>query len=212
MPSGSFRTSMTRNRVGEDWPSKLTPIDLRVMLRPPSQPTRYRARMVFRVPSAEFDGRGDPVGVVDVAEQGVREVDVDVVEPRQPRQEFGVDQRLDEAVAPRPAEVLRAGRDVGQHLPRAVDHPHDVLRRGVRQDLLDDAGGLERAQRLVVQADPAGVVDQFLAGVGDRGGDAVPAEQVGQGEPDRAGADDQHVGVEGLGGGTVIGRGGESHR
>ena len=43
---------MTRNRVGEDWPSKLTPIDLRVMLRPPSQPTRYLARMVFWVPSA----------------------------------------------------------------------------------------------------------------------------------------------------------------
>ena len=41
------------------------------------------------------------------------------------------------------------------------------LRRGVREDLLDDAGGLERPQRLVVQADPAGVVDQLVAGVGD---------------------------------------------
>ena len=28
------------------------------------------------VPDPEFGGRGDPVGVVDVAEQGVREVDV----------------------------------------------------------------------------------------------------------------------------------------
>ena len=115
----------------------------------------------------ECDGRGDPVGVVDVAEQGVREADVDVVEPRQPLQQLGVDQRLDEAVAPRPAEVLGARRDVGQHLARAVDHAHDVVRRGVRQDLLDDAGGLERPERFVVQADPAWVVDQLLAGVGD---------------------------------------------
>ena len=64
---------------------------------------------------------------------------------------------------------------------------------------VDDARGLERPERLVVQADPAWVVDQFLAGVGDDGADAIPAEQVGEGEPDRSGAEDQHVGVEGGG-------------
>jgi hypothetical protein len=37
----------------------------------------------------------------------------------------------------------------------------------VREDLLDDTGGLERPERLVVETDPAGIVDQFLAGVSD---------------------------------------------
>ena len=32
---------------------------------------------------AEFDGRGDPAGAIDVAEQGVRELNVHVVEPGQ---------------------------------------------------------------------------------------------------------------------------------
>jgi 6-phosphofructokinase 1 len=52
-----------------------------------------------------------------------------------------------------------------------------VLRRGVRKDPLDDTGGLERPERLVVQADPARVFDQFLAGVGD--GRDWPAQLVG---------------------------------
>jgi hypothetical protein len=134
-----------------------------------------------------------------------------VVVSRQRLEELGVHQWLDEAVAPRPAVVVCAGRDVGQHLSFAVDHPHDVLRRGVREDLLDDTGGLERPERLVVETDPAGIVDQFLAGVSDDRADAVPAEQVGQGESDRPGAQDEHIGVERLVGGTVPGCCGGDH-
>jgi hypothetical protein len=180
----------------------VTPIDFRVVLRPPSGPDGRPAAV------AEFDGRGDPVGVVDVTQQRGREPDVHVVVARQSLEQLGVHQWLDEPVAPRPAEVLGAGRDVRQHLSLAVDHPHDVLRCGVREDPVDDAGGLERPERLVVQADPAGIVDQLLAGVGDEGADAVPPEQVGQGEPDGPGPQDEDVGVEWLGGGTVPGCGG----
>lgn len=101
-----------------------------------------------------------------------------------------VDERLDEAVLARPAERL-AARVVGEdNLAVAVDQTHDVVRDGERSDLVRQAHRLDGPERLVVQAHPARVVDELRARLGEDDLTAVLAEEVGQRQSDRPGADD----------------------
>ena len=52
---------------------------------------------------------------------------------------------------------------------------------------------LERAERLVVQSDAAGIVDEVVALVDHQRADALLAKDIGQGEAHRAGPDDDDV-------------------
>ena len=159
-----------------------------------------RADQVRRAQRARALRRGDnQFDVIPVIGDGlddVREAQVDVLEPIQAVGEDPIDQRLDEGVAPRPAELPGARLDLGDHSTLAIDQPHDVLRGGVRQHLIDQPHRLQRAQRLVVQADPARVVDQLGQLLQHDRPHPLQAEQVGQAEAGRTGTDDQDVGVE----------------
>src|SRR5690606_15747395 len=88
---------------------------------------------------------------------------LDAVEPVERVEQLGVDQRLHEAVALGPAERGVGGGDLGQQAAVGVDEAHDLVRGRVRQHAVDHADGLEGAQRFVVDADAARVVDQRRA-------------------------------------------------
>ncbi len=91
------------------------------------------------------------------------------VESLQAAQQLGIDQRLDEAVALGPAETCIGRRHFGKDPALGVDEAQDLVGHRVRQDLVDQADRLEGAQRLVVEADPAGVVDQAFRVLRRRG-------------------------------------------
>ena len=124
---------------------------------------------------------------------------LDVVEAVQPAEQFGVDHRLDEAVALGPAET-RVGRcHFGEQPALGVEEPQDLVRHGVRQDAVDQPDGLEGAQCLVVQSDTAGIVDEGVALFDDDCPDSLQPKDVRQRETGRAGPDDDDVHLLGHG-------------
>ena len=111
-----------------------------------------------------------------------------------PSEQDPVDQWLHEAVAPRPAELACGRVHLRQDEPVAVDHVDLLVRDGVRQHLVDNAGSLHRPERLVVDADGARVVDELVALLHHEDADAVLTEQVRQRQAHGACADDEDVG------------------
>ncbi len=96
----------------------------------------------------------------------------------QTAQQFGVDQRLDEAVALRPAETRVRGRHFGENPALGVEEPQNLIWHGVRQDAVDQTDRLEGAQRLVVQSDPTRVVDQRGALLDHQRANALLAKDI----------------------------------
>ena len=107
--------------------------------------------------------------------------------------QFGVHHGLDEAIALGPSEARVRRRHLGEQFPLRVEEPQNLVGHGVRQDLVDQSDRLERAQRLIVQADAAGVVDEAVPLVDHQSANALQAKDVGQGEPHRACPDDDDV-------------------
>src|SRR5581483_160399 len=118
---------------------------------------------------------------------------LDVLETVQAPQQFGIDQRLDEAVSLRPPELRVRRSHLGEQPAFGVEEPQDLVRDCVRQDRLHEPDRLECAQRLVVESDPAGVVDQRVAFVCHQGPNTLQAKDVREREPHRAGADDDDL-------------------
>ena len=119
----------------------------------------------------------------------------DVVESVQAGKQFGVDHGLDEAIALGPSEAGVRGCHLGEQPSPRVEEPQDLVGHRMRQDLVNQADPLERAQGLVVQADPAGVVDEAVSLVGHQRADTLQAKDVGQGETHRARPDDDDIHV-----------------
>ena len=101
--------------------------------------------------------------------------------------------RLDEGVAARPAELVGAWFDRCEALAARGVETHPVIGGDVRLYLLGQASGLQRAQRFVVDADGARVVDHLVELFDDQHLHASKAQRVGDGQADRACADDDHV-------------------
>ncbi len=142
---------------------------------------------------AEFDVH--PVGVFPAARHRAAPAHLHVREPVQSGQQFGVDERLHESVSLRPAET-RVGRGhFGEHPAFGVHEPQDLVGHGVRQHPLDKPDRLEGAQRLVVQAHPARVVDQGVPLLDHHGADALQAKDIGERQADRTRTHHQDVGV-----------------
>ena len=118
-----------------------------------------------------------------------------MLEALQTTQQLGVDQRLDEAVALGPAETRVGRRHFGEYPALGVDESQDLVGHGVRQNAVDQADRLERAQRLVVEPDAAGIVDQRVAFFDHQSADTLQAKDIGQGQTDRPRADDDNVDV-----------------
>ena len=118
---------------------------------------------------------------------------VDVVEAVEAAVQFGVDHRLDESVALGPAETCVGRRHLGEQPPLAVEEPQNLVRHGMRQDAVDQPDGLEGAQRLVVEPDTTGIVDEGVALIDDHGPDTLQSKDVGQGQAGRPGPDDDDV-------------------
>ena len=143
--------------------------------------------------AVKFDG--DRVGRLGVRRQGPAPLHVDVLEALQSTKQFGVDQRLDEPVALGPAET-RVGRShFGKYPALGVDKSQNLVGHGVRQNVVDQADRLERAQRLVVQPDAAGIVDQRVAFFDHQSADALQAKDIGQGQTNRSRADNDNVDI-----------------
>ena len=109
---------------------------------------------------------GDAVGCFDAGLHPVAEPDLDVLEPLQAAEQFGVDHRLDEAVALGPPESGVGRRHLGEQAALGIEEPQDLVRHGVRQHAVDQADRLEGTQRLVVKADATRIVDQGHAAGG----------------------------------------------
>ena len=80
---------------------------------------------------------------------------LDMIEAVQAAKQFGVDHRLNEAVALGPAETGVGRRHFGEQSALGVEEPQNLVGHGVRQDVVDQADRLEGAQRLVVEPDTA---------------------------------------------------------
>ncbi len=129
----------------------------------------------------------------DTGQLGV-EADLDAGEALGPgeqhRLEFGLVDRILDGEAQ--ARSHRAA-DVGQRPPVCSV----VVGTGPRKDHIgggvQQAGGLERAHRLVVDADSTRLGYRAGARLDHEHPGAEPAEQVGERQPRRTGADDEHV-------------------
>ena len=115
---------------------------------------------------------------------------LDVFESVQTSEQFGVDERLHEAVALRPAETCIGRGHFGKHPALGVDETQNLVGHGVRQDTVDQAYRLEGAQRLVVQSHPTRVVDECVSFLDHQCADTLQAKDIGQRQSDRAGTDD----------------------
>ena len=115
---------------------------------------------------------------------------LDVLESLQTAQQFGVDQRLHEAIALGPAETRIGRGHFGKYPALGVEETQNLVGYGVRQDPVDQTDRLEGAQRLVVQSDPARVVDERVPLLDHQRANTLQAKDVGYGQSDRAGADD----------------------
>ena len=110
-------------------------------------------------------------------------------------EQFGIDEGLNEAVALGPAEPRVRWRHLREQASSAVEEPQDLIRHGVRQHRLDQADALEGAQCLVIEPHPAGIVDQRVAFLGHQGANPLQPKHIGQGQPNRSGADHDDVDV-----------------
>ncbi len=143
--------------------------------------------------AVEFDS--DRAGRLDVGRHRPSPLNFDVLESVQAAQQFGIDQRLDEAVAFRPAETCVGRRHFGEYPALGVDESQNLVGHGVRQNMVDQADRLEGAQRLVIEPDPAGIVDQRVALFDHQSADTLQAKDIGQCQTDRSRADDDNVDV-----------------
>jgi hypothetical protein len=116
-----------------------------------------------------------------------------VVESVQPDQQFGVDHRLDEAVALGPTETRIRWRHFGKQLALGIEEPQDLIGHGVRQDAVDQTDRLKCANRLVVEPDAARVVDKGVALLDHQRANALQAKDVRERQPDGAGPDDDDI-------------------
>ncbi len=66
----------------------------------------------------------------------------------------------------------------------------------MRQQRIGQADRLEHPQGLVIQADGAGVVDDLVQLLDQHDAHALQAKDIGDHQPDGAGADDGDVGVQ----------------
>ncbi len=76
-----------------------------------------------------------------------------------------------------------------------VDESQDLVGHRVGQDAIDQTDRLKGAQRLVVKPHPARIIDQRLAFIDHQGAYTLQAEDIGQGQTDRARADHDNVDV-----------------
>jgi hypothetical protein len=83
-----------------------------------------------------LDSRSHVAGIVFVGTQSLRPPHLHMREPLQPSEEFGIDEGLNESIAPRPTEGLCPGGDLGEELVLAVDESQDLIGNGVLQDLM----------------------------------------------------------------------------
>ncbi|MPM59718.1 hypothetical protein SDC9_106564 [bioreactor metagenome] len=113
--------------------------------------------------------------------------------------------RLDEGVAARPAEFVGARLDGGKALAGCGVKAHPVVGRDVGLHLLGKARSLQRAQRLVINADGARVVDHGVQFFNHCHAHAREAQGVGNGQPDGARTDDDDVCRIGVLGRLVLG-------
>jgi len=139
------------------------------------------------------DGQLHAVGVLLERGDFGRPVHADGVEPGQPVQQHAVGQRLDETVAPGPAELGCGWRQPGEVAVLGVGEDEQLVGNGVRQHGLDQAGRLERPQRLVVHADAARVINERGSGFEDGDANPVDAEEVGEHQARGPRPDHSHV-------------------
>ena len=118
-----------------------------------------------------------------------------MLEALQTTKQFGVDQRLNEPVALGPAETRVRRGHFGKYPTLGVDKSQNLVGHGVRQNVFDQPDRLKRAQRLVVQPDTAGIVDQRIALFDHQSADALQAKDIGQGQTDRPRADNDNVDI-----------------
>ena len=116
-------------------------------------------------------------------------------EPVEPGEQDTVDQRLDEPVAPGPAELVGLRVHLRDDGAAPVHRPHHVVRDGVGQHLVDQLDRLHGAQRLVIDADGTGVVDEVVEALHDERRDVVATEHVAEGQSGRTGTHHEDLDV-----------------
>ena len=100
---------------------------------------------------------------------------------------------LDERIAARPAKLVGARLDRRKALAAGGVETHPVVGRDVRLHQVGKPSRLQRAQRLVVNADGAWVVDDLLEFLDHQHVDPGQSQRVGNRQADGASADDDHV-------------------
>ncbi|MOA07639.1 hypothetical protein D3C78_1273460 [compost metagenome] len=108
---------------------------------------------------------------------------------------YRIDLGLDEGIATGPAELVGHRLDIGEAAAIGGQEAHGVPRRGVRQDLVHQADGLDGAQGFVIDADGTRVVDQLVELLDHQNLDAGLAQVVSNGQSYGARAYHHHVGV-----------------
>ena len=191
--------STTSQRSGKLLPVISLPSRARTRLRPPSAPTRYRARTVCVVVSSTTLGalavrRAGGGCVHDADTVGVLG-EVDAARGRAAPRRGGSGPaaprawspgRLVEEVHHRPAQRLLRGEELDHDLAVRAHPLHGAVDVHVGVDLVCHARGLEDPHGLVVGVDGARVAVELGLALEDQDAQAAAAEQVGQGESGRA--------------------------
>ena len=118
-----------------------------------------------------------------------------MIESIQATAQFGIDHGLDEAVSLGPAESGIGRGHLDEQPALGIEEAQDLIRHGVRQHTIHQSDRLEGAQRLVVEADPPGVVDQGVALLHHQSANTLQAKDVRQGQSGGPGPDDDDVDV-----------------
>ena len=112
---------------------------------------------------------------------------------RQPFQHHRVYLRLNKRVAARPAKFVGHRLDISKTAPFRGEKAHRMPRRGVRQNIFDQTDGLHGAQRFIVNADGARIVDKGIELLHHQHLNAHLAKIVRHHQPDRTGTGNRYL-------------------
>ena len=125
--------------------------------------------------------------------QLAREQATHVGKPRQPFQHHRVYLRLNKRITARPAKLVGHRLDISKAAALGGKKAHRMPWRGVRQHVIDQTDGLQGAQRFIVNADGARIVDQRIELLHHQHLNAHLAEIVRHHQPHRTSSGNRHL-------------------